>query len=42
MTVTVHNDACNVEGTMHDVSRNDVDQLRGELPIGWHIAGKDC
>lgn len=38
MTITVHNDACMVEGVLYDVDPDDVEQLRAELPLGWHIA----
>jgi hypothetical protein len=41
MTITIHNDACMVEGILEDVNPDDVEQLRSELPLGWHIEEVD-
>lgn len=41
MTITVHNDACQTEGVLLDVSRDDAEELRAELPLGYHFAEID-
>lgn len=39
--LTIHNDACQTEGVLHDVNPADADGLRAELPDGWHFAEFD-
>jgi hypothetical protein len=37
MRVVVRNDADQIEAVMEDVDKDDVDQLRSEMPSGWWI-----
>lgn len=41
MRLTVHNDACQTEGVLEDVNSADAEELRAELPLGWHFAEMD-